>query len=382
MTQDYYQTLGVAQNASPEDIKKAYRKMAMKHHPDRNPDDTSAEAKFKDVQKAYDTLSDTDKRKMYDHQGHANFEQSAQNGGHEGFGGFSGFGGFGSDLGDIFSTFFGGGNARQGGAQERSRGDDVSYSLEITLEQAAFGYDAQIKVPAWDDCTDCGGTGAEKGSKINTCGYCKGHGAINIRQGMFAMQQTCPQCQGAGKMFEKPCRTCHTTGKVRKQKTLQIRVPAGIETGMRIRSTNNGKPGLNGGPYGDMYLEIQVKTHDTFERDGSDLHCDAPIPFSIATLGGEVKIPTLSGNVDLNIPEGTQNGQVFRLRNKGIRSLRSEVLGDLYVHVQIEVPVALNHEQKKLLQSFAESMNGDSDSKALHHPKTKGFMDKLKDFFD
>jgi molecular chaperone DnaJ len=377
MSQDYYQTLGINKNANADEIKKAYKKMAMKHHPDRNPDDPSAEAKFKDVQKAYETLSDGQKKTAYDQYGHQAFEQYAQQGG--GFNG-GGAGGFGADfdLSDILNSMFGGGGQRS--RDGRARGNDVSYAVEITLEQAALGHDLQITIPAWSDCDDCGGSGAEKGSKIHTCGHCNGTGTINIRQGMFAVQQTCPYCQGKGKTFERMCRSCNGVGKKRKQKNLEIKIPAGIDHGMRIRSSGNGEPGQNGGASGDLFLEVHIKQHVIFERDENDLHCEIPIPFSVAALGGVIQVPTLTGQVEFTIPEGTQNDQIFRLRGKGIKHLRAERFGDLLVHTRIEVPVKLNAEQKKLLESFSSLM--DNDHKTIHNPKTKGFMDKLKDFFD
>lgn len=383
MSQDYYQILGINKNANAEEIKKAYKKMAMKHHPDRNPGDASAEGKFKDVQKAYETLSDGQKKSVYDQHGHQAFEQYAQGGGFSGAGGNAGgFGGFGSDfdLSDILNNMFGGGGSSQRSRDGRVRGNDVSYAVEVSLEQAALGHDLQINIPVWDDCNDCGGSGAEKGSKIHTCQHCHGTGTINMRQGMFAMQQTCPYCQGKGKKIEKICRSCNGVGKKRAQKNLEIKIPAGIDHGMRIRSSGNGEPGQNGGPNGDLFLEIHIKKHAVFERDDDDLHCEIPIPFVTAALGGAIKVPTLTGQVELNIPEGTQNSQTFRLRNKGIKHLRSERLGDLFVHVKIEIPVKLNSEQKDLLQGFANSLN--DDKKTIHSPQTKGFMDKLKDFFD
>lgn len=377
MSKDFYQTLGVSKNASADEIKKAYRKLAMKHHPDRNPDKAEAEGKFKEVQKAYEILSDEQKRGAYDQYGHAAFEA----GGGQDFGGQGGFGGFNdfNDFGDLFSNFFGGG-ARSGRSRAQ-KGDDVSYSIEITLEQAAFGHVKAIKIPLWKDCNDCDGTGAQKGTKVETCGHCNGSGTLNVRQGMFVMQQTCPYCQGSGKHIAKPCKTCHGAGKVRDSKELEINIPAGIESGMRIRSSGYGDPGSSGGPNGDLYIEVNIQEHDTFERNERDLHCTVPIPFTIAALGNTVRVPTLGGgHVELNIPEGTQNGQSFRLRGKGIKGLRTDVIGDLYVHISIETPVKLNAQQKALLQQFSDSLG--SDTSTVHSPKTKGFMDKLKDFFD
>ncbi|MFM2343808.1 MAG: chaperone protein DnaJ [Pseudomonadota bacterium] len=375
---DFYETLGVAKNASPEEIKKSYRKLAMKYHPDRNQGTKDAEDKFKEIQKAYDILSDEQKRGAYDSYGHAGVDPNNAGGG---FGG--GFGGFGADdLGDIFSQFFGGGGNRNSGRSRdgSSKGSDLAYAIEITLEQAASGHDMQVTIPSWDDCSDCNGTGAKKGTSVETCKHCNGSGMLNIRQGFFMMQQTCPYCQGDGKHIPNPCSTCHGNGKIKRSKTLEINIPAGINDGMRIRSNGNGEPGSNGGRNGDLYIEVRIKEHPVFKRNENDLHCQIPIPFTTAALGGEIEVPTLSGNVVFNIPEGTQNDKVFKLRNKGIKGLRSSAEGDLYVHVQVETPVRLTDEQKNLLRAFENSLNGDKST--IHSPQTKTFVDKVKEFFN
>ena len=377
MSKDFYEVLGVAKNASDEEIKKAYRKLAMKYHPDRNPDSKDAEGKFKEIQKAYSILSDKEKKSAYDQYGHAGVDPNAA-------GGFSGgfSGGF-DDLGDIFSSFFGGSSGGRGSGRTRethTRGNDLAYAVEITLEQAAFGHDMQITIPSWDDCSDCKGIGAKKGTKVETCKHCQGSGMLNVRQGFFMMQQTCPYCQGTGKHIPEPCLTCHGQGKLKKNKTIEISIPSGIDDGMRIRSSGNGEPGNNGGRSGDLFIEIHIKKHSVFERDNNDLHCQIPIPFTKAALGGDIEVPTLKGSVVFTVPEGTQNSKVFKLRNKGIKGLRSSVEGDLYVHISVETPIRLNEEQKIILRQFEDSLS--SDEKNIHSPETKTFLDKLKDFFN
>ncbi|NCV73138.1 MAG: molecular chaperone DnaJ, partial [Burkholderiaceae bacterium] len=343
---DFYEVLGVGKNASDEDLKKAYRKLAMKYHPDRNLDNPSAEAKFKEAKEAYETLADPQKRNAYDQFGHAGVDPSMG-----GFGGAAG--GFADAFGDIFGDIFGQG--RSAGPQVY-KGADLRYNMEITLEQAAEGYTTQIRVPSWSNCKTCSGSGAEPGSKIEECPTCDGRGQVRIAQGFFSMQQTCPKCRGTGQYIPKPCKTCQGSGKLKEQKTLEIKIPAGIDDGMRVRSVGNGEPGINGGPSGDLYVEVHVKEHPVFERDGSDLHIQMPISFATATLGGDIEVPTLGGRVELTIPEGTQTGKTFRLRSKGIKQLRSALMGDLYVHVLLETPVKLSEEQKSLLSQFDESL--------------------------
>ncbi|MBH1978062.1 MAG: molecular chaperone DnaJ, partial [Comamonadaceae bacterium] len=315
---DYYDTLGVPKNASDEDIKKAYRKLAMKHHPDRNQGDSKvSEEKFKEAKEAYEMLSDAQKRAAYDQYGHAGVDPNMRGGGGGGQGA-EGFGGFAEAFGDIFGDVFGGQRAgAQGGGRQVYRGGDLSYAMEITLEEAAAGKEAQIRIPSWDDCTTCHGSGAKPGTKVATCTTCHGHGVVQMRQGFFSVQQTCPQCKGSGKLIPSPCVACHGVGKTKNNKTLEVKIPAGIDDGMRIRSTGNGEPGTNGGPPGDLYIEIRLKKHDIFERDGDDLHCQVPVSFITAALGGEIEVPTLAGKAAIDIPEGTQAGKQFRLRGKG-----------------------------------------------------------------
>ena len=379
---DYYEVLGVAKNASDEDIKKAYRKLAMKFHPDRNPDDKSAEEKFKEGKEAYEVLSDEQKRAAYDRFGHAGVDP--QMGGAGGFpGGQQGFGGFADVFGDIFGDIFGQGGpgaaAGAAGARGRSgtfRGADLRYAMEITLEQAANGFDTEIRVPSWENCETCSGSGAKPGTKATTCRSCGGNGTVRLQQGFFSIQQTCPTCHGSGKVIPEPCATCEGVGRVKKNKTLQVKIPAGIDDGMRIRSAGNGEPGLNGGPPGDLYVEIRLKQHSVFQRDGDDLHCEVPMAFTTAALGGEVEVPTLSGKALLTIPEGTQSGKTFRLRGKGIRNVRSGNPGELYCHVVIETPVKLTEKQKALLKELDASLKD-----AKHSPQTRSWMDRVKEFF-
>ena len=373
---DYYDTLGVPKNASDEDIKKAYRKQAMKHHPDRNQGDAAkaAEEKFKEAKEAYEMLSDEQKRAAYDQYGHAGVDPNRGGGpGAEGFGGFAEA--FGDIFGDVFNGQRGG---RQQGGRQVFRGGDLSYAMEVTLEEAASGKEAQIRVPSWDDCGTCKGSGAKPGTKVATCTTCHGHGAVQMRQGFFSVQQTCPQCKGSGKLIPEPCTTCHGVGKTKTNKTLEVKIPAGIDDGMRIRSTGNGEPGSNGGPPGDLYIEIRVKKHEIFERDGDDLHCAVPISFTTAALGGEIQVPTLAGKAAIDIPEGTQAAKQFRLRGKGIKGVRSSYPGDLYCHITVETPVKLTEHQRKLLKEFDESLKKGGGK---HSPSEDSWTDKLKNFF-
>ena len=371
---DFYEILGVARNASDDEIKKSYRKLAMKYHPDRNPDSKEAEAKFKEAKEAYEMLSDPQKRAAYDQYGHAGVDPNMGGFG----GGGQGFGGFSDAFGDIFGDIFGGGGQGRGGPQVY-RGADLRYSMEITLEEAAHGHDTQIRVPSWSDCEACHGDGAEPGSKVETCSTCHGAGQVRVAQGFFSMQQTCPRCSGSGKYIPKPCKKCHGAGKIKSQKTLEVKIPAGIDDGMRIRSSGNGEPGVNGGPSGDLYVEVHIKPHPVFDRDGDDLHCKMPISFVDAILGGEIEVPTLSGKATFDVPEGTQSGRTFRLRSKGIKSLRTALPGDLYIHVQVETPVKLNETQKDLLRKFDESLKSGGSK---HSPQQKGWLDRVKDFFN
>jgi molecular chaperone DnaJ len=377
---DYYTILGVEKNASEEDIKKAYRKLAMKHHPDRNQGDDSkkAEERFKEAKEAYEMLSDADKRAAYDRFGHAGVDP---NRGMGGGGGAEGFGGFGETFGGIFDEIFGQGGRggqRGGGGPQVYRGADLKYSMEITLDEAATGVEKTIKVPGWDECDTCRGSGAKPGTKPISCTTCGGHGQVRIQQGFFSIQQTCPRCHGTGKIVPDPCVKCDGLGKIKRSKTLEVKIPAGIDDGMRIRSSGNGEPGINGGPAGDLYVEIHVKEHPVFQRDGDDLHCEVPVSFTQAALGGEIEVPTIGGKAAITIPDGTQSGKTFRLRGKGIKGVRSGYAGDLFCHIQIETPVKLTEHQKKLLRELDESLKKGGDK---HSPQEKGWADKVKAFF-
>ena len=370
---DYYEVLGVARNASDEDIKKAYRKLAMKFHPDRNPDNKDAEEKFKEAKEAYEMLSDASKREAYDRYGHAGVDPNVGAGGPGG----QGFGGFGDVFGDIFGDIFGGGGQGQrGGRNGVYRGADLRYAMEITLEQAARGYETEIRVPSWDSCDTCKGTGAKAGTKPQTCRTCSGQGAVRVQQGFFSIQQTCPTCRGSGKTIAEPCSPCEGVGRVKRTKTLQVRIPAGIDDGMRIRSGGNGEPGVNGGPPGDLYVEIHLKEHSVFKRDGDDLHCEVPVGITLASLGGAMKVPTLGGDAEIELPEGTQTGKTFRLRGKGIKGVRSSVAGDLYAHILVETPVRLTDKQKQLLRELEATLKDDR-----HSPQSKSWKDKVREFF-
>ncbi len=378
---DYYETLGVPKNASDEEIKKSYRKHAMKHHPDRNQGDTAkaAEEKFKESKEAYEMLSDPQKRAAYDQYGHAGVDPNMRG---PGGGGGEGFGGFAEAFGDIFGDMFGqqrgaGGGRGQGGRQV-FRGGDLSYAMEITLEEAAHGKEAQIRIPSWEACEPCKGSGAKPGTSVKTCTTCAGQGVVQMRQGFFSVQQNCPTCRGSGKVIAEPCAACSGQGKVKKQKTLEVKIPAGIDGGMRIRSTGNGEPGTNGGPPGDLYIEIRLKKHDIFERDGDDIHCSVPISMVTAALGGEIDVPTLAGKAAIDIPEGTQTGKQFRLRGKGIKGVRASYPGDLYCHISIETPVKLTEHQRKLLKELDESFKKGG---AKHSPNEDSWTDKLKNLF-
>ena len=373
---DFYEVLGVAKTASDDEIKKAYRKLAMKYHPDRNQGDKSKEAeeKFKEVKEAYEMLSDSQKRAAYDQYGHAGVDPNMRGG----MGGGDMGGGFAEAFGDIFGAMFGGQRGGQRGGRQVYRGSALSYSMEVTLEEAAKGKDAQIRIPSWDNCDTCHGSGAKPGTSPKTCGTCGGQGSVQMRQGFFSVQQTCPHCRGTGKIIPEPCTTCSGQGKIKRQKTLEVKIPAGIDDGMRIRSTGNGEPGTNGGPPGDLYIEIRVKDHDIFEREGDDLHCQVPVSFITAALGGEIEVPTLQGKAAIDIPEGTQAGKQFRLRGKGIKGVRSSYPGDLYCHIVVETPVKLTEYQRKLLRELEESLKKGGSK---HSPTGEGWTDKLKRFF-
>ena len=377
---DYYDILGVAKNASDDDIKKAYRKLAMKHHPDRNQGDGAkkAEEKFKEAKEAYEILSDAGKRAAYDQFGHAGVDPSM--GGGRGGPGPEGFGGFAEAFGDIFGDIFGGGGGggRRGGGQQVYRGADLSYAMEVTLEEAARGKETQIRIPSWESCETCHGSGAKPGTSAKACPSCHGAGTVHLRQGFFSIQQTCPHCRGSGKIIPEPCSACSGAGRIKRQKTLEVKIPAGINEGMRIRSAGNGEPGTNGGPPGDLYIEIRVKPHEVFERDGDDLHCTVPVGLTTAALGGTVEVPTLDGKAEIELPEGTQHGKTFRLRGKGIKGIRSSYPGDLYCHVGVETPVKLTEHQRKLLRELDESFRKAGER---HSPGAKSWTDRVKDLF-
>ncbi len=374
---DYYSVLGLTREASEDDIKKAYRKLAMKHHPDRN-QDAGSEDKFKEAKEAYEVLTDARKRAAYDQFGHAGVDPSVG-----GFGagargmGPEGFGGFADAFGDIFGEIFGGAAGRGRGSGVY-RGADLRYNLELSLEEAARGTEAKIRIPAMEQCETCHGSGAKPGTQPKTCGTCHGRGEVRVSQGFFSIQQTCPTCHGTGKVVPDPCATCHGAGRVKKQKTLSVKIPAGVDQDDRIRLAGEGEAGLNGGPSGDLYVVVNLKPHPVFQRDGADLHCEMPISFATAALGGDIEIPTLEGHAKIKIPAETQSGQVFRLRNKGIRPVRGSVVGDLYCHVAIETPVKLTSRQKELLREFEAISDQDPGA---HNPRAKSWMDKVREFF-
>ncbi len=370
--QDYYEILGVSRNASDPDIKKAYRKMAMKYHPDRNPGDTSAEEKFKEIQRAYDVLSDSKKRAAYDQFGHAGVDSSM------GGGGPGGYSDFGDIFGDIFDNMFSGGRGGAGRTRAQ-RGADLQYNMTVNLEEAATGKQVEINVPRHTACSTCNGSGSKKGSKPKKCETCEGIGQVRIQQGFFSIQQTCPSCHGEGHVITDPCPGCHGQGRVKENKKLTVKIPAGVDNGDRVRLTGEGEAGVHGGPSGDLYVLISVKRHPIFEREGSDLHCEVPISFEVAALGGTIEVPTLSGKVSLKVPAETQTGKVFRLRGKGIQSVRGYSTGDLLCKVVVETPVNLSKEQIELLQNFVQSLEA---SRKKHSPKTSTWFDAVKKFFE
>jgi molecular chaperone DnaJ len=375
---DYYSVLGVNRDASEEDIKKSYRRMAMKFHPDRNSTDKDSEEKFKECKEAYEVLTDARKRAAYDQYGHAGVDQAAAFGAGA-RGGAEGFGGFADAFGDIFGEIFGqqrGGGGRGGNGVYR--GADLRYNLELSLEDAARGTEAKIRIPTLEQCATCHGSGAKPGTQPKQCPTCHGRGEVRVSQGFFSLQQTCPQCHGSGKIIPEPCATCEGAGRVRKHKTLSVKIPAGVDQDDRIRLSGEGEAGVNGGPAGDLYVVVNLKPHSMFQRDGADLHCELPISFATAALGGELEIPTLDGHAKIKIPAETQTGQVFRLKNKGIRPVRGSVTGDLYCHVSTETPVKLTGRQKDLLREFEEITQLDPGA---HSPRAKNFFDKVKEFF-
>ena len=381
---DYYEILGIAKGASEDEIKQSYRRLAMKYHPDRNPNDKkTAEAKFKEVKEAYEVLSDSKKRAAYDQFGHAGV--SGQGAGFGGFGGAggggAGFGGFdfGDMFGDVFGDIFGGGRGRGGGGGRRQsqRGADLGYELSITLEEAVRGANITIKVPTFVKCGECNGSGARKGGGAKTCETCGGSGQIRVQQGFFVLEQTCHTCRGEGKVISDPCPKCHGQGRIQEQKTLVVKIPAGIDNGDRIRLAGEGEAGMHGALAGDLYVHINVKPHAIFTRKHNDLICEIPIDFVTAAIGGEIDVPTLDGKVKMKIPEETQSSKVFKLRGKGVHGMRGG-LGDLFCAVIVETPVNLDNEQKDLLRKFAASLAKDSKK---HAPKAHSWFDALKKFF-
>jgi len=374
MAQDYYELLGVNRTASPDDIKKAFRKLAMQHHPDRNPDSKDSEKKFKDVNHAYDILKDPEKRAAYDRYGPAAFEGGMGPGGPGGFqGGAQGFD-FGSVFGDIFEDMFGGGRGRGPGGRVDTRGQDLRFNLEITLEQAYGGTEATVRVPTSIACETCKGSGAEPGSKPQQCPTCHGRGRLRAQQGFFTVERTCHACHGAGQVIDKPCRACAGQGRTRKDKTLKVNIPAGVEDGTRIRLSGEGEAGARGGPPGDLYVFLSVRRHQLFEREGADVHCRVPISMVQATLGGNIEVPTLDGKMArINIPAGAQGGHQFRLRGKGMPIVRSAQRGDMYIEINVETPTNLTPKQKELLKEFEKA--------GKTSPESEGFFSKVKEMF-
>ncbi len=366
---DYYEVLGVSKNATDAELKKAYRRLAMKHHPDRNSDDSKAEENFKEAKEAHDILSDSQKRAAYDQFGHAGVENTMGGGAGAGFG----------DIFDsVFGDIFGGGGGGRGG-ERVYRGADLRYELSLTLEEAVAGTTVKIRVPKHVECNNCNGSGAKKGSEPISCTTCNGVGQVRMQQGFFSVQQTCPQCRGAGKMIKDPCPTCRGQGRIRDNKTISVKVPAGVDTGDRIRLSGEGETGQNRGPSGDLYVDVAVKEHTIFVREGSDLHCEVPVSFARAALGGELEVPTLDGRVKLKIPPESQTGKMFRLRSKGVKSVRSSSRGDLLCCIVVETPINLNKKQKELLQEFDQTMGDDSKK---HSPRASSWLDGVKKFFD
>ncbi len=368
--QDYYEILGVSRNASAVELKKAYRRLAMKYHPDRNPDDAEAEARFKEVKEAYEVLCDSQKRAAYDQFGHAGVDGQAA-----GPGGFGG-GAFGDIFGDVFGDIFGGGRS---GRQSAYRGSDLQYNLELTLEEAVFGVQKELTIPRMEECESCHGTGAREGAEPAICHTCSGTGQVRMQQGFFSVQQTCPTCRGSGRIITDPCPACRGEGRAQKRRGISVKIPAGVDSGDRVRLSGEGEPGINGGPPGDLFIQVHVKPHKLFEREGEDLYCKVPISFVTATLGGELEAPTLDGKVMIKVPPETQTGKRFRIRGKGVKPVRGGPEGDLICEVVVETPVKLSKEQKTLLKAFHESLE---KSGRKHSPQMHSWMDGVKGFFE
>ena len=370
---DYYKVLDVPKTATEAEIKKAYRRLAMKFHPDRNPNDREAEERFKEAKEASEVLTDSQRRALYDQHGHAGVEAAARAGGR---GGFSAGDAFSDIFGDVFGDIFGG--ARRGGRAQVFRGADLRYELQLELDQAVFGHQVEIEVAKLAECETCHGSGAAKGSQPATCDSCGGAGQVRISQGFFQLQQTCPRCRGTGTIIRNPCDSCLGQGRVRRTRKLSVKVPAGVDSGDRVRLSGEGEAGRNGGPPGDLYVEVHVREHAIFEREGEHLSCEVPVSFATAALGGTVEVPTLEGDVSLKIPAETQSGRVFRLRDKGVKPVRGGARGDLFCRVVVETPVHLSAEQRELVRALEESLRAHA---ARHAPREKGFLEGVRRFF-
>ncbi|MFT5930237.1 MAG: molecular chaperone DnaJ [Oceanospirillaceae bacterium] len=369
---DFYEVLGVAKGTDKKEIKQAFRRMAMKYHPDRNPGDKAAEESFKEVNAAYEILADEQKKAAYDQYGHAGVDPNARGGGGAGAG-------FGDVFGDMFGDIFGGAGGAGGGRSSVQRGSDLRYTMDLDLEKAVRGTTKEIRIPTQVECKPCDGSGARPGTSSKTCSTCHGQGQVRMQQGFFSVQQTCPTCHGNGKVISDPCNSCHGDGRVQEYKTLSVKIPSGVDTGDRIRLTGEGEAGVNGGPSGDLYVQVSVREHKIFTRDGKNLYCEVPISFTDAALGGDIEVPTLDGRVKLKIPEGAQSGKMFRLRGKGVTQVRGGGQGDLMCRVAVETPVHLNKEQKDLLRKFHDTMEA---TKGKHSPKKSSWFEGVKSFFE